>query len=234
MSLFEDKAPGKDPTNEQPAPSQAAPNEVDQLLDGIKNEKGERKYTTVAEAIKALEHSQRFINELKTETQTLRETLKTQEQLKELLQPKPVAPAAPAAVVPSVDDIVAVLEQREQVKAAQANQEKVRAALVNTYGAEYKKTLSEKTAQLGLTPGLVDNMAATSPEALLKLLEVKPVAAPPSVKSALVTDPAKGTDAPSKPKFDPFKKKDNKDLDKWKDSSQRTLERLKAQGLINN
>jgi hypothetical protein len=169
---------------------------------------------------------------LKTETQTLRETLKTQDQLKELLQPKPAAAPASTVSIPSVDDIVAVLEKREQVKVAQANQDKVKAALVNTFGAEYKKALSEKTAQLGLTPALVDNMAATSPEALLKLLDVKGPVASPSVKSSMTTDPTKGKDVSSKPKFDPFSKKENKDLDKWKDSSQRTLERLKAQGLI--
>ena len=226
MSLFE-STPGNDPTGEVKAPSQA-PVVVDQLLAGIKNEKGEQKYSSVEEAIKGLAHAQEFINTLKTEKAQLEGMVKSQEQLKELFNKPPVKEVVTEQVAVGItpEQVVTILEQREQLKVAAANRDKVKAALQEALGAEYKTVLAAKTDQLGLTRELVDNMAKTAPDALLKLLDIKAPAVKPSLKNSVMPEGFKPGEKPAKKKFNPLDKTEDKGLTKWRESAARTNARL--------
>lgn len=226
----QNNAPVEDPTGGEPQGDQG-PNEVDQLLTGIKNERGEPKYANVNEALKGAAHAQEFINKLKAEQEELRKQLKSQEELVRMLKPEQEQEQAPAAQqeIPqglTPEQVLELVEQREQQKVADSNMAKVKAAMHSQFGAQYGETLKAKTSELGLTPELVDNMAKTSPEALLKLFEVKgETQAKPSLKPSASSESFNSK--PQEPKkFDPFSKSGNKDIDTWNKIKERTNARL--------
>lgn len=226
MSLFQENAPATDPAGEQKPPQ--APNVADQLLAGIKNEEGKQKYSNVEEALKGLANAQEFISTLKKEKAELAASLKSQQQLEEMLLKPQTVEVPPPTVAPSgvtMDAVLLAIEQREAAKIASANIDKVKAALDLAFGAEAKKVLSERVNQLGLTPELADNMAAKSPEALLKLLDVS-VKQNASHTSAVNTAGMTPLPYPAKEKFDPFKGTGSKTLEAWRESLKRTNARL--------
>ena len=182
MSIYEDQTPNQDPAGD-PAASQAA-SPVETLLMAIKNENGEQKYATVEDALKGLEHSQKFIEQLKNETAELRGKQKAQDELVELFRSK--APAQeeeeaklepPSVTGMTAEEVVALLEKREAAKTHTSNMERVKNVLKEKYGAEYAKRLKEKTDQLGLQPELVDEIARNTPDALFKMfgIDAQPV-----------------------------------------------------------
>lgn len=226
MSLFNSDTPVDPEVNEAAAP---APTELDQLLEGIKNEQGERKYANPLEAIKALQHSQDFIATLKREKQELEEKFRM-EQEKASLFAKPAdktteaAPvAAPAGLTP--EQVLELVEQREKQKVASANRDSVAESLKASFGESYEATLVAKISELGLSTELVDSMAQTSPKALLKLLGVEQKGVKPSVSSSVTSSALKGK--PEEPrKFNPFSGEQDARLTKWRESVERTNARL--------
>jgi hypothetical protein len=234
MSLYEDqdKAPVEDPTGGTPASSQGEPNPLDQMLAGIKNENGEQKYASVEEALKGLANAQSHIKTLEQEHAELRSTLKSQEDLAQLLEnnkPKEETQEQqtqqPAQPTLTAEDVVQLLENREKAKVGNSNLDKVKEAMKQKYGVEYSKVLSSKTDELGLTPELVDNMAKTSPDALLKLFGVEASTPKPSMSGGANTQSFSKQPEPPK-KFDPFSSPSSPEVEKWLEVSNRVAAQI--------
>lgn len=230
MSIFNENAGTQtDPTGGQSQATAPASGSVDQLLAGIKNEQGAQKYTSVEDAIKALQHSQEFIETLKREKQEIAAKLKAQEELEKLLAPKTQAPTpvVDSAAVLKPEDVVAVIESRERALTARKNIESVKAVFAQQFGAESTTELVKRVEQAGITKELADKMAAETPDALLKLLgvEKKEPTTGSVVKGAVNTEKLSGK-PDTKPKFNPFNGGNNPALDKWRESAKRTNARL--------
>ena len=152
------------------------------LLAVIKNERGEQKFKSVEDLIKGYNTSQEFIGTLKDEKTAVETSLqessakvKSQEQLEELLKTKTETTTLEA--VPEgmkAEDVVKILEQREVQKVADANVILVRDAVKGAKG-----DMNELVKDAGLSPEIAQQLAQSSPEALLKLLGVKDTATPP-------------------------------------------------------
>lgn len=232
MSLFEEQDPNsnQDQAGGGDSPSQA-PNGVDQLLAGIKNENGEQKYANVEEALKGLSNAQEFISTLKREKAEVSEQLKSQSQLEEMLSkvnqqqdPDPQEPQVTQGL--SAEDVLKVVDQREKDRIAEANLSTCLSTIKEKLGAEYKEILKAKTSELGLTTELVDTMAKSSPDSVYKLLGI-------DVKKAAKAEMAPSTntqtfsqEAPPAKRFDPFSSKAKPGLEAWRESVKETNARL--------
>jgi hypothetical protein len=153
------------------------------LLGSIKNERGEPKYKDVQTALEALRHSQEYIPTLKQEKEATDaklaalaaevERLKNIEQsVAQLTQQQQAQRDTPAAGV--TEDAVAnlvnqTLTQREIAAKKTANVSSVVAALTQKLGAEADKEFYKKAEELGMTAEQMNNLAAQSPTAVLKL-----------------------------------------------------------------
>ena len=76
----------------------------------------------------------------------------------------------------SEEDIVRVLESRDQVKIQTANFNEVKSALRTAWGENYQTVLQAKVAEMGVSQEFLDNMAKTQPKAFLKLVDVESAA----------------------------------------------------------
>lgn len=153
------------------------------LLGLIKNERGEPKYKDVQTALEALRHSQEYIPTLKQEKEATDaklaalaaevERLKNIEQsITQLTQQQHDAQKTPAAGV--TEEAVAnlvnqTLTQREQAARKAANVSSVVTALTQKLGGEADKEFYKKAEELGMTAEQMNNLAAQSPTAVLKL-----------------------------------------------------------------
>ncbi len=154
------------------------------LLGSIKNERGEPKYKDVQTALEALRHSQEYIPTLKqekeandaklaalaAEVERLKNIEQTVAQLTQQQQPQQQQPA-PVGVT---EDVVATLvnqtlTQREQAAKKAANVNSVVTALTQKLGGEADKEFYKKAEELGMTAEQMNNLAAQSPTAVLKL-----------------------------------------------------------------
>lgn len=172
-------APSGDAT---PQPGQT-PQPFADLLGSIKNERGEPKYKDVQTALEALRHSQEFIPQLKQDKEATEarlaalsaevERLKNIEQsITQLTQQQQAKP--PTAAPAIAEDVVAnlvnqTLTQRELAAKKAANINSVTTALTQKLGGEADKEFYKKAEELGMTAEQMNNLAAQSPTAVLKL-----------------------------------------------------------------
>lgn len=186
-NIFNDA--GTTPPENSGTPAGAVPgsnNDLDTLLAGIKNERGEQKYKTVNDALKALGHSQAFIPELQSKVkqtedqmnqaaEKLREldTLKdTVAKLTEQLTKRPDAPSGGL----SEDDIAGLVDNRlaaqRAQEAAQRNTQSVIAALQKQFGEKAGDVFYGKAQELGMSQVQINALAASSPQAVLAMFGV--------------------------------------------------------------
>lgn len=74
------------------------------------------------------------------------------------------------------EKVLEVLKQKEAEQAASVNVSKVRDELVRVYGEKAQEVLEGKASQLGMTMEQVNNLAASSPVALIELILPKDAA----------------------------------------------------------
>lgn len=158
------------------------------LLLTIKNEQGEPKYKTVADAIKALASSQAFIPQLLSEKKTqeeelirLREEAKRIDNIDEVLKKltaneaiqKPNGETTPAGLsAETVTELVRKeLESREINNTAKANIMTVQKALTEKFGDKTKEVVARKAAELGVSPEKLGELSATAPAMVLTLFQ---------------------------------------------------------------
>ena len=169
-------------------PQPQSHDELGTILAGIKNERGEQKYKSVADALVALQHSQSYIPQLKNELEArtaeleqlsgkLTKVDELERVVQKLTQPTKQATETPNA--PVVDDAVIAdvvmkkLSQVEQERQAKANQEAVANAIINKFGADKaNEVFYSKATDLGFSKDQINTLAASNPKAVLQLLGV--------------------------------------------------------------
>lgn len=186
MSIFNEDKPVETPTETptQPVvqpeaannPSPASPSDsFADLLGVVVNDKGEQKYSSVPEAIKGLAHSQEHIRSLEAEMATLRTELEkrssVEEALKQQLTPTQEPVEQPQQGL-SMEDVNALLEQREQQKVVKSNTQKVVSAVQEKFGDKAEEVFYGKAQELGMTNEQFNNLAAQSPNAVLAFFNV--------------------------------------------------------------
>lgn len=170
-----------------PAVNNAPPanSNLEDLLKNIKNENGEQKYKSLEDALVALDHSQKYIPELKNQlsgTQTQLDEMKSEmakfsnieESVQRLLAQqqtqRETTPEATGldeqAVIKLVQDS---LKQTKQIEMLNANQQKVNDALVGKYGEKAIEVLDSKAAELHTTRQALGELSKQNPELVLAL-----------------------------------------------------------------
>lgn len=151
----------------------ALPTEVAELV-------GEgKKYRTAEDALKALPHAQGHIKTLEEEAKQLREELAKRKTAEELLEEFKVSGVLGGnrqepAVTPSVDVeqvVASVLAKKEAATTAQKNISVVVNTFTEAFGDKTKgEEMYNKVAEeSGLSVAALNQLAATSPEAVLRL-----------------------------------------------------------------
>ena len=180
--------------NSQATPATATPNSqlstVDTMLQSILNEKGEQKYRTVEDAIKALQHSQSYIptlaedkRRLEAEIETLREQAskvnELEESVKRILssQQTTATPAVNSIDEGSIKELISnSLSEAKKIEQQERNTKEVTAAVVSRFGSDAEKIFYAKAAEIGMTVAEFNQMAASRPKAVLTLLGIQDTA----------------------------------------------------------
>jgi len=155
------------------------------LLKNIKNEHGEQKYKTLEDALVALDHSQKYIPELKnqltgtnSELQALKEQVgkfsNIEETVQRLLEQQTTPTVTPVEVTgldeQAVRKLVADSLNTERVNATlSSNQQKVNDALLGKFGDKAVEMLDVKAKELGTTRQALGELAKQSPDVVLAL-----------------------------------------------------------------
>jgi hypothetical protein len=141
-------------------------------LDEIKNERGERKYNSVNDALKGAAHAQEYIKTLKEELDALKEQVelrKAQEKVMEVLNtPEKQQVAEPVNIEALVEKTLA---KREQQTLRNVNLNSVNDVLVKKFGTveSAKAAFEERAKSLGVGSDFLQDLAARSPKAVLEL-----------------------------------------------------------------
>lgn len=178
MSIFNEENNTVETTAEQvttpeevnnPSPA-STHNDFADLLGIVVNDKGEQKYSSVPEAMKGLMHSQEHIRNLENEMNNLRSELDKRATIEDAFNNQLNQPETPA-VTPnqglSVDDVNALLEQREKQKVVESNTQKVISAVRDKFGDKAEEAFYGKAQELGLTNEQFNTLASQSPNAVL-------------------------------------------------------------------
>ena len=151
------------------------------LLAAITNAEGTQKYSSAAEALKAIPHATAHISQLEAENAKLKEaalTAKATEDILEKLSATPSQPAQPA--VAELDDariaevVLQQMNAKERADLARTNRESSAAQLKAVYGSNEKanEVVKSKAAEMGLSVDFLLDVAAKSPKAFLSTLGV--------------------------------------------------------------
>jgi hypothetical protein len=174
----------------------------------------DKKYKTPDDVAKAIVEKDNFIERLKAENAQFRATPPTpvvdrsQEILDQLdalrnlrtqpatPQSEPTEPARAEVKGLSEDDVLRLLNERDQKRQVQSNIEAVKVELNQKFGPQYGQVLKSLAEKMGVGTTFLESIAAQSPAALMKLLDgvsapTEPfVAAPESnVSSTFVPNP---------------------------------------------
>ena len=155
------------------------------LLNSIKNERGETKYKDVSSALNGLKNAQEFIpslqkslKEKEDEVASLRKQAERVAELERVIESlttsNSVVPTAnkPVDEVDVASLVNKVLSEREQKQVAKTNTDVVVQAVKDAFGAEAEKVFYEKASQLGLSVAAFNALAAQSPKAVLTMLGI--------------------------------------------------------------
>lgn len=198
QSVFSnDPAPATKP-QDAPAPA----NTYEDLLKAIVNESGQPKYANVNEALKALQHSQTYIPEIKTQlTAREQEVLRLQAELEQRQSVEDVVSRLAKLNQPDVQDnppktsgldesavmklVQETLERNQQLSAAQANQAQVEQVLKQKFGDKTAEVVKQRANELGLTPQALGELSSKSPQAVLALFNTQGTHSPQPTRSSV-------------------------------------------------
>ena len=202
------------------APAQAQADPFSPLLDSIKGDDGQPKYRDVPTALNALQHSQEYIKQLKQQleeaTQKASQAV-TMEQVLATLNKEKDAPQTPS-VAPGVtpEDVLRIMQEAEVKKAHRANTEAVAKKFKELHGEKAEETFYNKAAEMGLTKQAINNLAATSPNAVFSMFGIKDSRTPaPSLPSGVNTSSMQESTPQSRTPVMGFKT-DRELLEYWK------------------
>ena len=191
--------------NQEPAPTPQpdSSNLFTDQLNMIKNDDGAPKYDSVPKALEALQHSQAYIPEIKTqldardsEIAALKEQLSKASTIDEVVDrftaSQGQAPEGTPAPQPAPLDeqaIISLLDshsaQQKQVQSAQTNEMEVSNALVAKFGDKAADALKAKAAELGMTTDAMKSLAQQSPTAVMQFFGAAASPSAPPTQSSV-------------------------------------------------
>lgn len=173
-------------------PEVSTPNTTDKyadLLKSIKNERGEQKYDSIDKALEALNHSQTFIPQLKSQlTEKERELDRVKAELGEresvesvvqrLIANKPEEEGNRSANEGLDEQAVMklvqqTLNQSKQAETIENNVRKVQDALKAKFGDKAGEAVAAKATELGTTPKDLGELASKNPNLILALFNTQ-------------------------------------------------------------
>lgn len=217
-------------------------------LTEIKNENGEQKYKTVESALDALQASQQFIEKLKSENQTISQTLQEREvELSKLGSiddfVNRIAPNAnpndgtPTSVPKEglseekVQELMnQAIQQRDQQSVAQDNLKSVVSKLSEVHGDKAAVHIKQRAIDLNTTPAALQELAMSNPAMALSLLsgdDVKPNSSPSQSTNTPPMSPPNDNEPPKFEKGVARGGVSNKEvMEMWKRSADYTNKRI--------
>jgi hypothetical protein len=162
------------------APSGQSDSSAETLLQSIVAEDGRQKYSSVADALKALQHSQSFIETLKDEKAALTEEVSKRQSAEEVLEQLKQGNFNDEVATQSsefdVTKIESLIEQKlrtaESQKAASLNVEQVKDSLTAKFGDKAEEIYIKAANDSGISLTQLNTLSATSPKAVLKLVGI--------------------------------------------------------------
>lgn len=176
-------APQDAPTQDTPPTPTPAVDPLASLLMNIKGEDGQQKYKDVPTALNALQHSQEYIRQLKTEMEELKTKASqavTLDQVMEALNKKSETPATTQDTPKGVtaEDVVRILQETETQKVHKANVSRVSQRFKELHGDKAEEVFYSKANEMGLSRDAINRLAATSPAAVFSMFGMKEGPAP--------------------------------------------------------
>lgn len=184
--LFEDD---KVKPQETPVPNTPVVNPNDVFADQlavIKNDDGAPKYDTVEKAIEALQHSQQYIPQLKTQVteqeaviNELKVKLEANERVQDIVnkqtppQDTPITNQESLGEKEILDIVSNVLSKRSEETKQTDNQDKVRQALTAKFGDNASAEIAKRAKELGMKPSEIGELSKKNPTAALALFGEK-------------------------------------------------------------
>ena len=164
-----------------------------------------KKYKSAEEALRSVPHAQEHIRTLESELAQAREELtrrKTAEELlDELKSGTQQTEATPQSGELDQDTIMNLvnqtIEQRDRQTKAQANAKSVASKFTEQYGAQAEEVYNRIAQDAGLTVEQLNNLAATSPNVVLKLSGLDAKSTPVGKPSSSVNTQALSSTKPT-------------------------------------
>lgn len=136
-----------------------------------------KKYKSAEDALRSVPHAQEHIKTLETELAQMKEELTkrktTEELLDELKSGNQPVEATPQGVELDQDRIMQLvnqtIEQKEQQSKAKQNAQTVASKFTEQYGAQAESAYNQIAKDANLTVEQLNNLAATSPNVVMKL-----------------------------------------------------------------
>ncbi|AFB70765.1 hypothetical protein MTPG_00014 [Methylophilales phage HIM624-A] len=155
---------------DNPTPAFEIPTEAQEFV-------GEgKKYKSAEDALKSVPHAQQHIQTLEAELAQVKEELSKRQTTQELIDElKSDRQAEPTAQQPEVDAdsleqlVQATLDKREQQRSAKTNADSVASKFTAKFGDSAEANYNQLAKDNGLTIQQLNNLAATSPSAVLRL-----------------------------------------------------------------
>lgn len=142
-----------------------------------------KKYKSAEDALKSVPHAQQHISTLEAELAQMKEELTKRRTAEELLdeiksgiQPQQQTESVGIDQDRLMQMVNQTLEQKEKQTLAQKNASQVASKFTENFGSEAENVYNRIAKEAGLTVAQLNNLAATSPSAVLKLsgLDSKP------------------------------------------------------------
>lgn len=199
MSLFNED----DKSTQTPSQAQG----VDELLDAIKNDSGQRKYANAEEAVKALKHSQEYIPTLKqkleeAERRAAEAEAKAQEaaRLEDIITKltagdqnlnSPDTPQVAAGLSEeAVKELVKnALGETESQRKARSNLDLVEASIVAKFGDKAGEVVTKRASELGLSKAKLEELSSQNPDVVLALFQAPPAKSTTTFQSSVNIPP---------------------------------------------
>jgi hypothetical protein len=210
---------------------------VDQLLGSIVNAEGKQKYASVEEALKGLSSAQEHISRLEQENTTFKQETEKSTTLQDVLnamKPQPEGDVAPAAN--QIDEatiaqlLEKVVERKDTATTQKANAASVATKFRELHGEQAEAKYYEAAANIGMSKGDINSLAASNPTAVFAMLGVNAKQETPRGSLNGSINPSEFQQKPQEmPKFDPMKPAVNSALEKFRATKAATNARLGIQ-----
>ena len=171
------KEPTQEPTSTEDVKQQSDPNApFANMLESIKTEDGRQKYADVSAALASVPHAQKHISDLEAEAEELRLELAKRQAAEEALQSfkenhqVAATPAEEVDYSKIADYVQQTLTEKETQATQSQNLNDVVQHMKTAYSEKAEEVFYAKAQEVGLSVDQINQLAAQSPAAALKLI----------------------------------------------------------------